>query len=200
MPYVSDVTEIRSSKAETLLRILSINEQGSTTDTLGASYMADLKVRIENLPKMWVASVLAYGETPENEAWRRLREWALPRGLLSDVVRHPIFGFNNPNPAPDKKEYGYELWIRVEAAGNAEDPVIYKEFGGGLFAVATCKLFGDPDIGGTWRMLWNWAQAGPYRWRRSQELERVINPNATEDELILELYLPIQENIKSPVA
>jgi len=155
--------------------------------------MAELDVRIEDLPKMWVASVLAFGETPENAAWSRLREWALPQGLLNDVVRHPIFGFNNPNPVPGQKEYGYELWIRLEAPGNADDRIVYKEFEGGLFAVTTCKLCGDPDIGSAWRMLWNWAQGGRYRWRRAQELERVINPNATENELVLELYLPIQE-------
>lgn len=162
--------------------------------------MADLNVRIEKLPSMWVASVLAFGERPEDEAWRRLRKWALPKGLLDDPVHHPIFGFNNPNPVPERKEYGYESWIRVDAPGEAEDPVIYKEFAGGLFAVTACKLCGDPDIGSTWRKLWDWAQAGPYRWRHAQELERVIDPNATEDELVLELYLPIQENIEKPTA
>lgn len=153
--------------------------------------MADLNVRIETLPKMWVASVRAYGEGPENEAWRHLREWALPKGLLNDVDRHPIFGFNNPNPVPDKKEYGYELWIRVDGPGRPGDEVVYKEVTGGLFAVTACKLYGDPDIARTWRMLWDWAQSGSYRWRRAQELERVLNPNAAEDELVLELYLPI---------
>lgn len=156
--------------------------------------MADLKVRIEKLPKMWVASVLATGEAPEIEAWRRLREWAAPKGLFSDFDRHPIFGFNNPAPSSDRKAYGYELWIRVDAREAGEDAVAFKEFEGGLFAVTACRLHGDPDIVTTWRLLWNWAQAGPYRWRQAQELEKVINPNATEDELVLELYLPIDEN------
>jgi hypothetical protein len=38
--------------------------------------MADLDVRIERLPGMWVAPALVSGESPKVEAWRRLREWA----------------------------------------------------------------------------------------------------------------------------
>lgn len=155
--------------------------------------MADLNVRIEKLPRMWVASVLAFGEAPETDAWRRLREWAAPRGLLSDFDRHPIFGFNNPAPSPGGKEYGYELWIRVDGPEPGASAVTFKEFEGGLFAVTACRLHGDPDIVATWRRLWDWAQAGPYRWRRSQELEKVLNPNAAEDELVLDLYLPIDD-------
>ena len=160
--------------------------------------MADLKVRVERLPRMWVASVLACGEAPEVEAWGRLRQWAIPKGLLGDDDRHPIFGFNNPNPSAGRKEYGYELWIRVDAPEAGEDAVAFKEFAGGLFAVTACRLQGDPGIGATWRRLWDWAQGGPYRWRRAQELERVLNPNAREDELVLELYLPVDDNAASP--
>jgi DNA gyrase inhibitor GyrI len=160
--------------------------------------MADLKVRIEKLPRMWVASVRASGEAPEVEAWRRLRQWAIPKGLLSDCDRHPVFGFNNPNPSADRKEYGYELWIRVDAPEAGDDEVAFKEFEGGLFAVTTCRLQGGPDIVTTWRSLWDWARHGPHRWRRAQELERVLNPNAREDELVLELYLPIDDNAAPP--
>jgi DNA gyrase inhibitor GyrI len=158
------------------------------------THVTDLEVRIERLPGMWVASVLAFGEAPEAVAWRRLRQWALPKGLLSDRDRHPIFGFNNPNPSPGKKEYGYELWIRVDAPEVGENAVDFKEFEGGLFAVTSCRLLGGPGIGATWRMLWDWTQRGPYRWRRAQELERVLNPGAPEDELALELYLPVAES------
>ena len=154
--------------------------------------MAELNVRIERLPRMWVASVLASGEAPESEAWRRLLDWASPKGLLSDLNRHPIFGFNNPAPSLESKEYGYELWIRVDGPEIGEDEVVFKDIEGGLFAVTACRLRGDPGITKTWRMLWDWAQTGSYRWRRSQELEKAINPLASEDELALELYLPIR--------
>jgi Methyltransferase domain len=38
---------------------------------------------------------------------------SMPRGLLKDPEQHPVFGFNNPNPSPDRKQYGYEFWMRV---------------------------------------------------------------------------------------
>jgi DNA gyrase inhibitor GyrI len=155
--------------------------------------MHDLEVRIENLPEMWVASVVAYGESPEAEAWQRMRAWAVSKGLWGDLNAHPIFGFNNPPPAPGKKQYGYELWLQMDGPQPDEDPVTFKLFEGGLFAVTACKLTGEPGIEKTWRMLWNWAQAGSYRWRRSQELERALNPDAAVNELILELYLPVEK-------
>jgi AraC family transcriptional regulator len=142
---------------------------------------------------MLVASVLAYGEAPEAQAWQSLRLWAIPKGLLNDSDRHPIFGFNNPNPSPDRAGYGYELWIRVDAPEGTEEAVAFREFEGGLFAVTACRLHGDPDIPTTWRMLWDWTQGSRYHWRRAQELEKVLNPNAPEDELVLELYLPVAE-------
>jgi AraC family transcriptional regulator len=155
--------------------------------------MADLNVRLERLPRMWVASMRVVGEAPEAEAWRSLRDWASRKGLWSDPARHPVFGFNNPSPSPGSKEYGYELWIRVDGPEEGHAAVTFKEFEGGLFAVTGCRLTGDPGIAASWRMLWDWAQAGPNRWRRSQELEKVLNPEAAEDEMIVELYLPVAE-------
>ena len=162
--------------------------------------MGDLIVRIESLSRMWIASVLARGEQPEAEAWRRLRDWAYSKRLWGDFVTHPVFGFNNPSPSSGSKEYGHELWIRIGGPEAGDGAVTFKEFEGGLFAVTACKLRGDPDIAKTWRLLWDWAQAGPYRWRRSQELEKVLNPEAAEDELILELYLPVESARNAPSA
>ncbi len=149
-------------------------------------------VRIERLPRMWVASVRAFGQAPEAEAWRLLREWAGPKGLLDDADRHPVYGFNNPSPSAGKAEYGYELWIRTDPE-HEQNQVTFKEFEGGLFAVTSCRLQGGPGVPTAWRMLWDWAQASPYRWRRAQELEKVVNPGATEADLVLELYLPVHE-------
>ena len=154
--------------------------------------MTGMAVRLEQLPRMHVAAVRAAGETPEAEAWRHLRDWAAPKGLLEDSNLHPIFGFNNPNPAPGKKEYGYELWIRVEEPEAGGHDVEFKEFEGGLFAVTSCQLHGEPDVRAKWRMLVDWARNAPFRWRRGQELERVVNPEKPESEMVLELYLPVE--------
>ena len=75
--------------------------------------MSELDVRIVELEAMRVAGVHGFGPSPEMAAWEKLLAWARPLGLLDDPGSYRIFGFNNPNPTEDKKEYGYELWIRV---------------------------------------------------------------------------------------
>ena len=157
--------------------------------------MSSLQVRIERLAPMRVASFRCFGETPERDAWARLRAWAEPQGLLEDVEQHPVFGFNNPNPSRDRKEYGYEFWIRIDPESEPEPGIEVKDFEGGLFAVATCKLLGDPagTVPAVWQKLFDWAGANGYRWRDVHELERPVDPRAPEAELVLDLCLPVQD-------
>jgi len=158
--------------------------------------MTDLDVRIVKLEPMRVASVRALSESPERDAWEKLRAWAEPKGLLKDIERHPVFGFNNPNPAPDRKDYGYEFWIRIDPDIEPEAEIEAKDFAGGLYAVTTCRLLGDPkgNVGEVWMKLWEWAQASSkYKWRRTHELEKQHDPLASEEDLVLDLYLPIAE-------
>lgn len=158
--------------------------------------MSDLEVHIVKLEPMRVASVRVVSETPEVDAWGKLRNWAEPLGILQDDENHPIFGFNNPNPQPDSKEYGYELWIKVGPEVESGGDVEVKDYPGGLFAVTTCKLTGDPsgrNILETWRALLEWVKTSQYRWRQVHELEKVHDPMASEIDIILDLYLPIEE-------
>jgi DNA gyrase inhibitor GyrI len=163
--------------------------------------MSEREVRIVLLEPMRVASVKALGKTPERDAWEKIRAWAGPKGLLEDVEKHPVFGFNNPNPSPGQEEYGYEFWIRVDSDAEPEGEIEIKDFEGGLYAVATCRLKEDmeselsKEIGflGTWKKLGEWVQASRYDMGRHQWLEKAQNPGAPEDELILDLYCPIQE-------
>jgi DNA gyrase inhibitor GyrI len=158
--------------------------------------MSDLDVRIIRLEPMRVASVRVVSETPEVDAWGKLRDWAEPLGILQDDENHPIFGFNNPNPQPDIKEYGYELWIKVGSDVESEGEIVVKDYPGGLFAVTTCKLIEDPsgrNILETWKSLWEWVKASKYKWRQVHELEKVHDPMASETDIILDLYLHIEE-------
>lgn len=65
---------------------------------------------------------------------------------------------------------------------------------GGLYAVTRCKLCGDPEgsVPEVWKRLWDWVQASGYEWRRTHELEKPVDPLAPEEELVLDLYLPIE--------
>ena len=153
-----------------------------------------MKVNVVKLAPMRVASVRVLGETPERDAWEKLREWASPKGLLEDSNKHPIFGFNNPNPSKDRKEYGYEFWIGVGPEIQAEGDIAIKDFAGGLYAVTTCKLIGDPEgtIQEKWMKLWNWVQASQYQWRKTHELEKPHDLSVSEQDLVVDLYLPIE--------
>jgi DNA gyrase inhibitor GyrI len=158
--------------------------------------MSDLDVHIVTLDPMRVASVRVVSESPEVDAWAKLRSWAETKGFLQDDENHPIFGFNNPNPQPDNKEYGYEFWIKVGTDVESEGDVEVKDYPGGLFAVTTCKLTGDPsgrNILETWKALLEWVKTSNYKWRKVHELEKVHDPMASESDIILDLYLPIEE-------
>ena len=157
--------------------------------------MTDLEVRIVRLEPMRVASVRVVSESPEVDAWGKLRSWAQPQGLLGDDENHPIFGFNNPSPTPDSKEYGYELWIKVGPEIQPEGEIEVKDFPGGLYAVTTCRLIEDPSgrsVLETWKALLQWVMSSQYNWRKIHELEKLHNPLGSEKDIILDLYLPIE--------
>jgi len=160
--------------------------------------MSEPKVYIARLDQMRVACVRVISENPERDAWEKMRRWAEPKGLLDDTERHPVFGFNNPNPAAEGKEYGYEFWISVDPDVEPEGGIEVKDFAGGLYAVTTCKLHGDPsgNVVDIWKKLWDWVQSSKYRRRRTHEMEKLHNPKAPEKDLILDLYLPIEEKPK----
>jgi len=157
--------------------------------------MVGVDVRIERLEPMRVVSFYCFSETPEQDAWAKLSAWADARGLIVDLDRHPIFGFNNPNPTPRGGKYGYELWIRVDRDADSEGEVEVWDFEGGLYAVTTCRLQDDPSgtMPEVWHKLWEWVEESEYEWRPTHELEKARNPRAPEDEFLLDLYLPIED-------
>ncbi len=153
--------------------------------------MAELDVKIERLKPMRVVWVREVGQNPEQEAWSKLRAWAEPRGLLSQPEAHPVFGFNNPPAAPGTSEYGYEMWIAAEAEPG--EGLAIKEFPGGLYATTCCRVIGGVGVPATWKALLRWVHTSRYAWRRTtHELERITSPTASEQDLVLKLYLPIE--------
>lgn len=163
--------------------------------------MKNFEVRVVKLEPMHVASVKVISSTPENDAWEKMRAWAEPKGLLEDLEKHPVFGFNNPNPSPDKKEYGYEFWIRVEPDSETEGDIKTKKFEGGLYAVTTCKLkeelesefFHKEGYLESWKKLVDWVKSSKYSYGKHQGLEKAHDPNASVEGLVLDLYCPIED-------
>lgn len=155
--------------------------------------MSELHPRLETLDPMRIAAVHVISANPERDALHRLRAWARTRGFTAGAG-HRVFGFNRPAPSPDRPDYGYEFWMEVDRAEPANPAIDLKDFPGGLYAATTCRLVGDPAgrIGEIWQKLWRWAQAGDYRWRRTHELEHLLNPFAAEPDAVLDLYLPVE--------
>lgn len=113
--------------------------------------------------------------------------------MLKKNEKHPVFGFNHPDPSPDRKEYGYELWIRIDKDTKIEGGVQAKDFAGGLYAVTTCDvkeatIEGIPE---TWMTLAKWVESSMYKFGGHQMLERIHKPGAPDSELVLDLYCPI---------
>lgn len=162
--------------------------------------MKELKVEIVNLAPMRVASVRVISETPERDAWEKMRAWAEPKGFLEDTEKHPVFGFNNPNPSPGHKEYGYEFWMRVGPDARSEGEIKVKDVEGGLYAVTTCNLgeelesefFKKEGYLESWKKIGDWVKSSKYKVGSHQCLEKAHDPGASADELILDLYCPIE--------
>lgn len=163
--------------------------------------MKKIQVDIVKLEPMHVASVQATSTTPERDAWSKMRAWAEPKGLLEDTAKHPVFGFNNPNPSPGRPEYGYEFWIRVDSDTRPSEDVRIKEFSGGLYAVTTCRLkeelesefFRKEGYLESWKNIVDWVKTSKYTMGKHPCLEKSHDPGASEDDLVLDLYCPIEE-------
>ena len=163
--------------------------------------MTELEVRVVRLESMRVACASGFGEHPEEEAWDTLVTWARSRGQLDALEGVRFFGFNNPEPSPGSPNYGYEQWMTIGPDVEAEGEVEVKEFAGGLYAVATCRL---SSIGAAWKQLVAWAEESGHRLGRHQYLEECFDPGvfitqeggspspeAAYGDLEFDLYLPI---------
>ena len=152
--------------------------------------MEQLDVRLVRLAPMRVASVHAYGASPEAMAWEKLKAWATPRGLFDNATRGRVFGFNNPGPSLGSPNYGYEFWLAVEPGVGVDGEATEKTFEGGLYAVTGCPLVGEviPQV---WQRLGKWLETSGYRLGRHQWLEEHIGAVDPPDGATLDLYMPL---------
>ncbi len=163
------------------------------------------EIRIVRLEPMHVASLRAVSTSPEYDAWQKLADFARPLGLLEDPSAHPVFGFNNPSPSPDRQEYGYEYWIKVDPRLPLEGEVEAKDFPGGLYAILRCCLgneiasefFQKEGYLEPWKKLYEWVESSSYQRGSHQALEKHVNPGAPLEKLMLDLCFPIEEKQKT---
>ena len=157
--------------------------------------MDDLNVKIVQLPPMRVACVNGFGEGPEGTAFDKMKAWAEAHHLIGRQYR--LFGYNNPNPSPGSPNYGYDVWITVDEAVQADEGARIIDFPGGLYAVTRIDVKNPwDDIPGTWQKLVKWMESSKYQHGRHQWLEEHIGPleeMGGEQPFTLDLFLPIAE-------
>ncbi len=154
--------------------------------------MAPKDVRIVDLPPMRVASSLGFGKEPEDQAWKQMQAFAASAGIRLGEKGGQTYGFNNPDPAPGSKDYGYEIWLPVGADVGAKPPIQIKQVPGGKYAVARCT--GLSNVSRVWEELDAWLEDSPYTCppNGGQWLEATQNPLKPDpNQWVFDLYLPI---------
>jgi AraC family transcriptional regulator len=154
--------------------------------------MQESDIRIVRLEPMRVAYAKGFGTSPEAEAWEKILSWAKEKKLLDKTEDFRLFGFNNPEPTPDKPEYGYEQWITVDVDVEPGGDVQIKDFPGGQYAVFRTKLSSIID---SWKSLVEWLQKSKYDFGPYQYLEECLGfAGDTPDlETEFDIYMPIKE-------
>lgn len=157
--------------------------------------MSDLEVRIVNLPPMRVVCLNGFGESPEGQAFEKMKAWAKAHGLPGESQR--LFGYNNPDPSPGSPNYGYDVWLTVDESVQVDGEARLLEFPGGLYAVTRVEVKNPwEDIPSTWQKLVKWMEASRFHHGQHQWLEEHIGPLEAmggAQPFTLDLHLPIAE-------
>lgn len=111
-------------------------------------------VRIIHIPPCTVAAYRYVGENPENASGEVVEQFIRTSRLYDIKPDARMFGFNSPNPSPDRPHYGYESWITIPADLEVPSPLVKKRFDGGLYAAHKIRL-GDFH---EWKWLANWVE------------------------------------------
>jgi DNA-binding transcriptional MerR regulator len=129
---------------------IQLSERGiiMSTEQLG-------NVRIVRLSAMTVASFRAESATPENDCSKVFNKFVLENNLHKrDGYR--FFGFNNPSPSEGNPIYGYEMWVTIPDDFKVSQPLVKKQFNGGLYASISTQM---NEIGERWKLLNDWCKS-----------------------------------------
>ncbi len=148
------------------------------------------KVRIEKLQMMHAIRFYAFGKSPELDAWSSAVGFLKPRGLLEYPQKRRIFGRNNPPPSGPGATYGYEFFLTLEPGEKIQGKIDTEDIPGGTFAVVRVK--GVNRITKMWEYLYNWCTEKGFRIAGHGLEEHHTLPDVPVDELVWDLWLPIE--------
>lgn len=112
-------------------------------------------IRIIQLPPFTVASNHYIGREPEEEVGKPVDKFIRDSGLYNIKPDARYFGFNHPNPGVlEEGIHGYEVWVTIPDDMEVPEPLVKKNFSGGLYAVMTIRF---PEFH-RWADLARWAE------------------------------------------
>ncbi|MBN1682609.1 effector binding domain-containing protein [Candidatus Bathyarchaeota archaeon] len=148
--------------------------------------------KIVELPVMKVACFRAISETPEHDSINKLADWVKHKVYMSDMDKHPIYGFDRPDLTKNEKIRAYEIWVKVDFDEEEEEDIEYKIIPPSKYVTTICKTGGDPfgTIPYAWKKLDDWVKSKGYKMGAAQCLEQHHTPG-TSDDFTLTLFYPI---------
>ena len=114
----------------------------------------NLNVRYVMLPETTVAAFHFIGPDPEEHVNDLAAAFVRESRLFTLKPDARMFGFNHPNPSPDREHYGYEVWITIPRDMVVPAPGAKKTMPGGLYAAHTIDF---PNFH-EWQWLMAWGE------------------------------------------
>lgn len=151
---------------------------------------------LKKLEPFRVASYIAYGTSPEDDALSHMRQWAERTGLMNENYGYRLFGFDVAESLKEDGSHGYEVWLSVPDGFECDDMPV-KTVPGGLYAVTTTTI---GDIEETWNLFREWLKTGKYDLGTHQWLEEHLpfqewSRYRSQQECKIDLYMPITEKV-----
>lgn len=153
----------------------SMNDLNTANESLGKN----INVRMVLLPPCTVASYHYIGENPEGTVGGVMDKFIRESKLYEIKPDARMFGFNNPNPSKHREHYGYENWVTIPDNMEVLDPLVKKNFKGGLYAAYTIDF---PNFH-EWELLTNWVMANDTYCANYSELGDEIMDGCLEEYL-----------------
>lgn len=159
-----------------------------------------MEVRLERLKTLRAAYTHVFSDTPEEDAGRKIIEWAKSKGLMEKSVGARLFG-RNTYPTEKPEPHGYEFYLTIAHDIEPEGDIEKREIPGGLYAVLRFK---DLDkMGEAWKKLWKWIEESEYEhvgWKKEEHgwvngFEEHLNwqEEKAQTEWIFNLWIQLKE-------
>ncbi len=188
---------------------LSMEELNNANEEL--MKMESKDVRIVYLPPMTIAAAYASGENCEGKALDMISKFTKESELLKIKPDARSFGFDCSKGAASigENSHVYEVWVSVPDNMEIPQPLVRREFKGGLYAAHVLRAWDFQD----WRRLAEWvatsdkydSDIGSPRWESAETVygvgfeetlnfyNYILKHNSEMSFLQLDLLFPIKE-------